>query len=115
MLVDTHAHLDFTDEINEWLERAKGAGVSKIICVGTSVDASRKCAQTAQKIPLERMLLETDSPFLAPHPLRGSQNEPKNVKIIASFIASLRNISVEEIAEAASRNAEAVFKLKDNF
>lgn len=72
-------------------------------------------AQTAQKIPLERMLLETDSPFLAPEPIRGSPNEPKNVKIIASFIASLRNVPIVEIAEATSRNAETVFKLKDNF
>lgn len=67
--------------------------------------------EVAKKMPLEAMLLETDSPFLAPHPLRGSPNEPKNVKIIAEFIAQLRNSPVERIGEITSRNAGRIFKL----
>ena len=48
-LVDTHAHLDFADDIDGWLDRAKADGVGKIFCVGTSVDASRKCVAIAEK------------------------------------------------------------------
>lgn len=269
-LVDTHAHLDFTDDVEGWCQRAKEAGVNKIICVGTSVEASRKCVEIAEKfsdaqlqiyatvgihaqegkgdinkfgfhyinimkkivessrkvvaigesgldyflenkdkrirtseedkkfqeelfeaqiglavelglpilihcrnaweetfsllstdyrlptppglfhswtgdwgaakkaldlgfyisfsgivtfknaptvqevarkMPLERMLLETDSPFLSPHPLRGSPNEPKNVRIVAEFIAQLRNLPVERIAEITSRNAGRLFEI----
>jgi len=140
-LVDTHAHLDFTDDKKGWIERAKEAGVSKIICIGTSVEASRKCVEiadhpshkrslrsssfgklgaaglknaskiqeVAKRIPLDRLLLETDSPFLSPEPYRGKTNEPKNVRIVAEFIASLRNHTPDKIAEATSRNAERLF------
>ena len=254
MLVDTHAHLDFSDDVDGWIARAKEKGVSKIICVGTSVEASRQCVEIAQKhssndlqiyasvgihaqdgrediqkygnpigelekiaksskkviavgecgfdfrdgtsdeekkfqkeifeaqiglaaqlkvpllvhcrnafaetfellgkssgvfhswtgdweaakraidlgfyisfsgivtfknapnvqeaakkMPIERMLLETDSPFLAPEPVRGSKNEPKNVRIVAEFVASLRNLSPEHIAQETSENAERLF------
>lgn len=270
MLVDTHAHLDFTDDIDGWCQRARADGVEKIICVGTSVEANKKCAEIAQKytdddlqiyssvgihaqdgkddvekygslnkcieqlrevakfekvvavgecgfdfylpgekriptvdkdkqfqkelfeaqiqlagelklplivhcrnawketfsllttdyrllpavgvfhswtgdwqaaqkvlalgfyisfsgivtfgnaasvqevalkMPLERMLLETDSPFLAPEPIRGSKNEPKNVKIVDKFIADLRHQSFELISDATSANATKLFSL----
>ncbi len=63
----------------------------------------------AKRVPLERMLLETDSPFLAPEPMRGSPNEPKNVKIVAQFIAKLRNLPVDEVASVTSNNAGRLF------
>jgi TatD DNase family protein len=265
MLIDTHAHLDFSDDLDGWLAGAKSEGVTKIICVGTSVDASGKCAEIAQeysskdlqiyatcgihaqdgkddiknsgslyqcintlkqiasdsnkvvaigecgldvkviseklkviseqrelfegqiklaeelklpliihcrnafdetfdllsvvngqlsnvcglfhswtgnweaaqtalnlgfyisfsgivtfknapdvqevakKIPLDRVLIETDSPFLSPEPLRGKQNEPKNVRIVAEFIARLRNLPVDQIASVTSNNAGRLF------
>ena len=65
--------------------------------------------EAAKKMPIERMLLETDSPFLAPEPVRGSKNEPKNVRIVAEFVASLRNLSPEHIAQETSENAERLF------
>lgn len=68
--------------------------------------------EVAKKIPLERMLLETDSPFLAPHPLRGSPNEPKNVKIIAEFITQLRNFPVDQVARVTSENAGRLFGIE---
>lgn len=262
MLVDTHAHLDFTNDKEGWCQRAKEAGVNKIICVGTSVEASRECVEisekyssddlqiyatvgihaqdgksdvdkfgslekcilqlkqtalssekvigvgecgydfrdqspetrdqefqrelfaaqielaaelglpllihcrnawketfelisnfqlrglfhswtgdweaakrvlemgfyisfsgivtfknaskvqeVAKKMPIDGMLLETDSPFLAPHPLRGSKNEPKNVKITASFIAQLRNVPVDQLASVTSKNVGRLFRL----
>ncbi len=68
-------------------------------------------AEVAQKMPLDRMLIETDSPFLAPEPVRGSKNEPKNVTIVAQFIANLRNLPFDKISEVTGRNAEILFGL----
>jgi len=65
--------------------------------------------ESAKIVPLDRILIETDSPFLAPEPLRGKQNEPKNVRIIAAFLASLRNEKIEAIEKAVSENFSALF------
>lgn len=68
--------------------------------------------EAANIVPLNRMLVETDSPFLAPEPARGSRNEPKNVKIIADFLAELRSVSYEEIYVATCSNAKKLFGLE---
>jgi TatD DNase family protein len=65
----------------------------------------------AASIPLDRILVETDSPFLAPVPKRGKRNEPFNVTFTAREIARLRNISFEEVALQTSENAKALFGL----
>jgi TatD DNase family protein len=69
--------------------------------------------QVAQQIPLERMLIETDSPYLAPVPYRGKPNEPAYVKFVAEAIAQLRGISVDEVARITSENFKRLFKLDD--
>ncbi|MDD2928900.1 MAG: TatD family hydrolase [Sideroxydans sp.] len=68
--------------------------------------------EVAQRIPLEKMLIETDSPYLAPTPHRGKTNQPAFVKHVAEEIARLRNISVEEVGAATSLNFNRLFKLK---
>lgn len=67
--------------------------------------------EVARTIPLERMLIETDSPYLAPMPFRGKQNHPALVKHVAEHIADLRGISVEAVAEATSANFARLFKV----
>ena len=67
--------------------------------------------EVAKNVPLERMLIETDSPYLAPVPHRGATNQPAYVKHVAEEIARLRGISVEEVAEATTRNFFSLFKL----
>lgn len=67
--------------------------------------------EVAKKIPLERMLIETDSPYLAPVPFRGKQNHPALVKHVAEAIALLRGISYEEVAKATTDNFYKCFKL----
>ena len=62
-------------------------------------------------IPMDRLLLETDSPFLAPFPFRGRPNKPANIPVIASFIAELRKIPIEHLAEKTSENAHGLFKI----
>jgi len=62
-------------------------------------------------IPMDRLLLETDSPFLAPVPFRGKPNKPAHIPVIASFIAELRKIPIEHLAEKTSENANGLFKI----
>jgi TatD DNase family protein len=65
--------------------------------------------EVARRAPLDRILTETDSPYLAPHPLRGRRNEPANVRIIAERLAALREITLGELAQAVWRNAASIF------
>ncbi len=64
-------------------------------------------------LPLERLLIETDAPFLAPAPHRGKRNEPAFVALIADKIATLHHISLETAAEATTSNALRLFNWKD--
>ncbi len=64
-----------------------------------------------RKAPLEKIMIETDSPFLAPEPFRGKRNEPILVKYIAQHIADIKNLSVERIAEATTHNAKMFFNI----
>jgi TatD DNase family protein len=70
--------------------------------------------EVATKIPLERLLVETDAPFLAPVPHRGKRNEPLFVTYAAQKIAELRNMDFQELALQTSENAKRVFDLPDN-
>jgi len=63
------------------------------------------------KIPLEKIFLETDCPFLSPEPHRGLRNEPKNVKIIAECLARIKGVSFEEISKITTKNAKILFKI----
>ena len=64
-------------------------------------------------LPLDRLLLETDSPFLAPTPFRGKPNKPAYIPAIATFIAELRGISLEQLSEQTSANAQRLFNFSD--
>lgn len=66
--------------------------------------------EVARKLPMERMLIETDSPYLAPAPYRGKSNEPAYVRLVAEFIAALRGISIVELAEKTTDNFFTCFK-----
>ena len=67
--------------------------------------------EVARRVPLERMLIETDAPYLAPVPHRGKTNEPGFVKHVAEEIANLRGVAVEAIAEQTSNNFRNLFKV----
>jgi len=65
--------------------------------------------EVARRMPLDRILIETDSPYLAPVPHRGKLNDPSNVIHVAEMIASLRGVSVKEIEEASTKNFFSLF------
>jgi len=68
--------------------------------------------EVARRVPLDRMLIETDSPYLAPVPFRGRTNEPGLVKYVAEEIARLRNIPLDEVASATSNNFFKLFNTR---
>ena len=65
--------------------------------------------EVVRKVPLERILVETDSPYLTPVPHRGKRNEPAYVRFVAETIAGLKNLSSETVAQVTTRNVEILF------
>ncbi|OIQ48153.1 MAG: metal-dependent hydrolase [Gammaproteobacteria bacterium MedPE] len=70
---------------------------------------AKELRETVSKLPLDRLLIETDSPYLAPVPHRGKENQPAFVKDVAEFIADLKQVSVEELAQQTSKNFHDLF------
>lgn len=126
---DREAHKDTFDIIQEY---NKG---SKVImhCFSGSVEFARECIkagyylgiggvvtfknaikmkEVVKTVPLERILLETDAPYLTPVPFRGKENQPAYIKYVAEEIASLREITKEEVALVTTENAKTVFNIK---
>lgn len=71
---------------------------------------AKELKEVAKKVPLDRMLVETDAPYLAPVPFRGKPNQPAYVKHVAEYIAQLRGISFEQLAEQTTKNFFTLFK-----
>jgi TatD DNase family protein len=67
--------------------------------------------EVAKVVPINRLLIETDCPFLAPHPYRGKRNEPSYVKLIAEKVAELKEITLEELATKTTANAKELFRI----
>jgi TatD DNase family protein len=67
--------------------------------------------EVAKQIPLDRLLIETDCPFLSPHPFRGKRNEPARVRLIAEQLADLKGLSLEELAQITTQNANRLFQI----
>ena len=65
----------------------------------------------AREVPLERMLIETDSPYLAPVPMRGKTNEPGFVRHVAEFLADLKGVPLQTLAEVTSQNFRTLFRV----
>jgi len=74
---------------------------------------ARTLIEVAQGIPLDRLLVETDCPFLTPEPFRGKRNEPAYVKYVAEKIAQIKSIPFEQVAEQTASNAELLFSLRE--
>jgi len=72
---------------------------------------SKNAQEIVEMVPNDRMLIETDSPYLAPEPVRGTRNDSRNVRYIAEKIANIKSLSTEEIAEITYQNTLKIFKI----
>ena len=75
---------------------------------------ARKAVETAQAIPLERIVLETDCPYMAPEPFRGKRNDPGYLYRMAERLAELRGLSVEEIQAITTENGKRLYRMESN-
>lgn len=125
---DREAHKDTFDILKEYNKN------STIVmhCFSGSVEFARECIkegwyialggvvtfknavktkEVAKDVPLEKLLLETDAPYLTPVPFRGTENQPSYVRFVAEEIARLREISFEELADVTTKNAKDIFNI----
>ena len=72
---------------------------------------ARKAVETAERIPLERIVLETDCPYMAPEPFRGKRNDPGYMYRMAERLAQIRGISVEKVHEVTMENAKRLYRI----
>ncbi len=73
---------------------------------------SKNANELIEMVPNNRILIETDSPYLSPEPLRGRRNDPRNVKYIAEKIAKVKGLSVEEVGKITYQNAKDIYKIR---
>lgn len=102
-----HCFTGTRQEAEEVIKRGWMLSLSGIVTFKKSLELQ----QVAREVPLEQLLIETDTPYLAPQKQRGKQNEPAFLVETAAFIASLKQISFEELAQATTQNARRLFKI----
>lgn len=122
---------DATGDVVQILREENAASVGGVMhCFRGSVETARECIamnfmislggpvtfknarlpkEVATEIALEHLMIETDAPYLAPHPHRGKRNEPAFVPLVAEEIARLKGLTIEEIAQATTANAKNFF------
>ncbi|MFC7687612.1 TatD family hydrolase [Ureibacillus sp. GCM10028918] len=124
-----------TGDVVKILREENAASIGGVMhCYSGSVETARECIdmnfmislggpvtfknarmpkEVAKEIPLEHLMIETDAPYLAPHPYRGKRNEPSYVPLVAEEIARQKELSVEEVAQATTSNAIKFFNLDE--
>jgi TatD DNase family protein len=95
----------------EFLEKALARGLYVSFTCNVTYKNAHDIRERAKKVPLDRLLLETDAPFLAPQPMRGKRNEPAQVRYLAQFLADLKGVSIETLARATGESAARLFSL----
>lgn len=103
-----HSYTDSISNLHKAVERGLYFGVNGIATFAKNPDQ----IAMYKAIPADRLLLETDAPFLTPTPHRGKICEPKHVRVTAEFLANLRNVTFSEIAETSSANARQLFGME---
>jgi TatD DNase family protein len=136
---DRDAHVDVMSTIRQWAEGLAGANgelkpplgvvhcysgdqamaeelfeLGFLVSVAGPVTYAKadRLQALVSVLPLDKLLLETDCPFLSPHPYRGRRNEPANVRIVASKVAELKNLPWQEVARTTTENARRLFRLE---
>jgi TatD DNase family protein len=96
---------------NGFLQACLDLGFSISFTCNLTYNKAEKLREIAKSVPLEKLLLETDAPFLSPEGFRGKRNEPFQIELLAGYIARIKGVSEEEIAEVTTANAKSFFKL----
>lgn len=104
-----HSFSGDTEYMKKFLALGMHISLSGVVTFKKTIEVH----EVAKLVPLDRLLIETDAPYLAPVPFRGKRNEPAYVKFVAEKIAELRNSSFEEIAAQTTRNANKLFGLEN--
>lgn len=121
------------DDVIQILEEERADTVGGIMhCFSGDVEMAKRCLEmnfyislggpvtfknahvpkeVAAYVPLDRLLIETDCPYLAPHPHRGKRNEPAYVKLVAETIAEIKGIDLDELAAITTANAKKIFRI----
>lgn len=102
-----HCFTETWEMAQEAIELGFYISISGIVTFKTATELQ----QVVKKIPLDKLLIETDSPWLAPVPYRGKQNQPGYVREVGEFIANLKGISVEELARITTHNFYTLFNI----
>jgi TatD DNase family protein len=92
-------------------ERAMAMGFYISISGPVTYKNARQLPQIVRALPLDRLLVETDCPFLTPHPYRGKRNEPAYVRLVAEQIATLKGIPFDDLTKTTTANARRLFDL----
>jgi len=94
-----------------FLKKALDLGLLVSFTCNITYKKAQNLRDVVKICPLNKMMLETDCPYLPPDGLRGQRNEPFNVKILAEMVAQLKNIALSEVADVTTSNAESLFKV----
>jgi len=97
----------------EFARRALDAGLFISFSGILTFKRDRGLRDVARELPLDRLLVETDAPLLSPEGFRGKRNEPARVRLVGEVLAATRDVPVEEVAHATTRNARRLFRLPD--
>lgn len=102
-----HCFSGSTELAKELLKRGYYIGFTGVI----TFKNARKAVEVAEMLPLDRILIETDCPYMAPEPFRGRRNDSRFVPLMAAKIAEIKHLSVEEVAQATTENAKRLFHI----
>jgi len=132
ILHDRDAHADILDILRGWMrDHPERSGALHAYAAGPALlpealalhlfigmdgpvtfEKATGLHEVARQVPLDRLLLETDAPYLTPHPYRGRRNEPAHLTYIATRIAALKDITKETLAAATTANTQRLFRLR---
>lgn len=101
----SHSFTGNLEEAKEYVARGMYLGFNGIITFARQYD------EVVRYVPLDRILLETDAPYLTPEPYRGQRNEPLYVKEVAQKVADIKNISVDDVVTETTQNVIKLFKI----
>jgi TatD DNase family protein len=105
----------YEELLDIWLAETRGEIEGVLHCYTgiLTFKNDRGLREIAKALPLERLMVETDAPLLAPQGFRGKRNEPAHVSVVGETLAALRAIPVEDVARITSENARTLFRLDD--